>query len=128
MASLGGTYLSIPEYVKEDKKGVAWEIIKYLSTSPSAQLTTFNTIDAYPALTSVYDDPIMDEGLAYFGGQKVRKIYADVAENIPSNTVSEYDALILSIWNSTVTSVLTGETGMMEGYDKAKQQVLATIQ
>ncbi len=70
----------------------------------------------------------MDEGLAYFGGQKVRKIYADVAENIPSNTVSEYDALILSIWNSTVTSVLTGETGMMEGYDKAKQQVLATIQ
>ncbi len=128
MASLGGTYLSIPEYVESSKKAVAWEIIKYLSTSPSAQLITFNTIDAYPALTTVYDDPIMNEGLEYFGGQKVRKIYADVAENIPSNKVSEYDALILSIWNSTVTAVLTGEQSIEEGYSSAKREVLATIQ
>ena len=128
MASLGGTYLSIPEYVVAAKKPVAWEIIKYLSTSPSAQLITFNTIDAYPALTTVYDDPIMEEDLEYFGGEKVRKIYADVAENIPSNTVSEYDALILSIWNTTVTAVLTGEKDINGGYDTAKKQILATIQ
>lgn len=128
MASLGGTYLSIPEYVDPSKKAVAWEIIKYLTTSPSAQLITFNTIDAYPALTSVYDDPIMSEGVEYFGGQQVRRIYADVARNIPSNTVSEYDALILSIWNAKVTSVLTGELSIQEGYDAALSEILATIQ
>ncbi|MBI9096503.1 MAG: extracellular solute-binding protein [Sphaerochaeta sp.] len=127
MAALGGTYLAIPEYVKEENKVVAWEIIKYLSTSPVAQLITFNTIDAYPALTTVYSDPIMNEGVDYFGGQKVRKIYADVAENIPSNIVSEYDAVILSIWNATVTSVLTEEMTLEEGFEKAKSQVLATI-
>lgn len=127
MASLGGTYLSIPEYVPEENKAAAWEIIKYLSTSPSAQLITFNEIDAYPALTSVYDDPIMNEGVDYFGGEKVRKLYAEVAENIPSNTVSEYDALILSIWNATVASVLTGDLEIEEAYDKALQEVMATI-
>lgn len=128
MAALGGTYLSIPEYVASEKKAAAWEIIKYLTTSENAQLTTFETIDAYPALTSVYDDPIMSEGVEYFGGQKVRELYADVAENIPENKVSEYDALILGIWNTTVTGVLTNEMTIEEGYKKAKNQVLATMQ
>ena len=127
MASLGGTYLSIPEYVPAKNKAAAWEVIKYLSTSPVAQLSTFRSIDAYPALTTVYNDPVMNEDVAYFGGQKVRKIYADVARNIPSNTVSEYDALILSIWNVAVTSVLTGERTVNQGYDQALNQVLATI-
>lgn len=128
MAALGGTYLSIPEYAASEKKAAAWEIIKYLTTSENAQLTTFETIDAYPALTSVYDDPIMSEGVEYFGGQKVRELYADVAENIPENKVSEYDALILGIWNTTVTGVLTNEMTIEEGYRKAKDQVLATMQ
>jgi multiple sugar transport system substrate-binding protein len=127
MAALGGTYLSIPEHVPAEKKAVAWELIKYLTTSPEAQLVTFEAIDAYPALTSVYDTPIMKEGVDYFGGQKVRLIYADVARNIPSNTVSEYDALILSIWNTTVTSVITGEAGIEEAYNSALNQILATM-
>ena len=127
MAALGGTYLSIPENVPADKKAVAWELIKYLTTSPEAQVTTFEAIDAYPALTSVYDTEIMQEGVEYFGDQKVRLIYADVARNIPSNTVSEYDALILSIWNTAVASVVTGEATIEEAYQSALNQILATM-
>jgi multiple sugar transport system substrate-binding protein len=127
-AALGGTYLSIPERVPDEKKAVAWEIIKYLTTSEVAQTIVFETIDAYPALTTTYDDPIMSEGVAYFGGEPVREIFADVAESMPNATVTEYDATALAIWNNAVTAVITGELGIEEAYDEAKSQIIATIQ
>ncbi len=127
-AALGGTYLGIPEMVPDDQKAVAWEIIKYLTTSEVAQLTTFATIDAYPALTTTYDDPIMSEPVAYFGNQPVREIFADVAESMPTTVVSEFDATALSIWNNAVISVITGELGIEEAYDEARAQIIATIQ
>lgn len=128
MASLGGTYLSIPSTVPQPRKLVAWEIVKYLATSPVAQLTTFKEIDAFPALTSVYNDKVMDEPVAYYGGQKVRKIYADVALNIPENKVSEYDAVILGIWNGAVTDVVNGKATPEAAYASALKKVIATIQ
>jgi multiple sugar transport system substrate-binding protein len=81
-----------------------------------------------PALTTTYDDPIMSEGVAYFGGEPVREIFADVAESMPNATVTEYDATALAIWNNAVTAVITGELGIEEAYDEAKSQIIATIQ
>lgn len=127
MASLGGTYLSIPATTPADRKPIAWEIIKYLATSPSAQLITFREIDAFPALTSVYTDPVMDEDVAFYGGQKVRRIFADVALNIPENKVSEYDNVILSIWNGAVTEVVNGTLSPEAAYEMALTKVKATI-
>ncbi len=127
MASLGGTYLSIPATTPEDRKPVAWEIIKYLATSPSAQLVTFREIDAFPALTSVYKDPVMDEDVTFYGGQKVRRIFADVALNIPENKVSEFDNVILSIWNGAVSEVVNGTLSPDAAYEAALTKVKATI-
>jgi multiple sugar transport system substrate-binding protein len=128
MASLGGTYLSIPQTVPGPRKLVAYEILKYLTNSPVAQLTTFKEIDAFPALTTVYNDKVMDEPVAYYGGQKVRKIYADVALNIPENKVSEYDAVIGGIWNGAVNDVVSGKSAPQVAYDAALKKVNATIQ
>jgi len=126
-ASQGGTYLSIPAKVPVENKAAAWEVIKYLTTSKHAQLSTFEQIDAYPALTTVYDDPIMDEPVAYFGGQKIRQIYADVANNIPSAKVSEYDAAVLSIFNNAVTDVLVNGANAEDAYQKALNQIRAIV-
>jgi multiple sugar transport system substrate-binding protein len=128
MASLGGTYLSIPQTVPGPRKLVAWEIIKYLTTSPNAQLITFKAIDAFPALTSVYKDKVMDEAVPYYGGQKVRQIFADVALHIPENKVSEYDAVILGIWNGAVNDVVNGKATPEAAYAAALKKVQATIQ
>ena len=127
-AALGGTYLGIPEQVPAEQKAVAWEVIRYMTTSENAQLTVFATIDAYPALTTTYDDPIMSEGLAYFGGEPVREIFADVAESMPTAQVTEFDATALAIWGNSVTAVITGEMGVEEAYEEARNQIIATIQ
>ena len=107
---------------------MAWEIIKYLTTSENAQLITFAEIDAYPALTTTYDDPIMREPVPYFGNAPVREIFADVAESMPNAQVTEFDAIALAIWNNTVEAVLNGEVEIEEGYENARREILATIQ
>ncbi len=127
MASLGGTYLSIPSTVPAERKAAAWEVIKYLATSPVAQLIVFKEIDAFPALTTVYNDPVMDEPVAFYGGQKVRKIFADVALNIPENKVSEFDNVILSIWNGAVSDVINATATPEAAYETALAKVKATI-
>jgi cellobiose transport system substrate-binding protein len=124
-AALGGTYLSIPENTDKEKKAAAWEVIKYLTTSSNAQLTTFREIDAFPALTTVFDDPIMSEPVEYFGGQKVREIYADIARNIPSSSVSEYDAAVLSIFGNAITDVLVNDVKPEEAYQNSLMEISA---
>ena len=70
----------------------------------------------------------MDEPVAYYGGEKVRKIFADVALHIPENPVSQYDNLILGIWNGAVSSVINGLKTPAAAYDEALKKVNATIQ
>ena len=127
MSSLGGTYLSIPSTVPVENRAAAWEVIQYLTTTEHAQLTTFAEIDAFPALTSTYDAPVMSEPVPYFGNEPVREIFADVALNMPSLYVSEFDNIIVSIWNATLGEVVAGDLTPEEGYEQALRQVRATI-
>ncbi|MBN1241154.1 MAG: extracellular solute-binding protein [Spirochaetales bacterium] len=127
-AAVGGTYLAIPAKVSAARKAAAWEVIKYLATSPVAQLAVFRSIDAFPALTTVYSDKVMDEGVEYFGGQKVRKIYADVALHIPESPVSEYDNVVLSIWMRAVSTVVFGKKSPEVLYEEARKKILATVE
>lgn len=126
-ASQGGTYLSIPQQVPVENKAAAWEVIKYLTTTSYAQLSTFEQIDAYPALTTVYNDPIMNEEVPYFGGQKIRQLYAEAAKNIPSAKVSEYDATVLAIFNNAVTDVLVNGSTSEDAYNKALNEIRAIV-
>ncbi|TVR92629.1 MAG: extracellular solute-binding protein [Spirochaetaceae bacterium] len=123
MSSLGGTYLSIPATVPAENRAAAWEVIKYLSTTPEAQLLTFDTIDAFPALTTTYDDPVMSEPIPYFGNEPVREVFADVALNMPSQIVSEYDRMIESIWGSIIGEVIEGDLTPEQGYERALRQI-----
>ncbi len=125
-ASLGGSYLAIPEQVPAEKKGVAWEIVNYLTTSEHAQLTTFETIDAFPANTQLFDHPIMDEPEPYYGGQQARQIFRDVALAIPEQRVSEYDSLAVDIFDGAVERVLGG-TPVDEAYERALDEIRATM-
>lgn len=126
-ASIGGTYLSIPQGVPSDQVLPAWEVIEFLTTHPQAQLTSFETIDAFPALTEVYDDPIMEEEVDYYGGQQAREIFAEVALNHPELEVSEFDAQLIGIWGTVLTGVIEGDLTVEEAYERAHEQIMATM-
>ena len=127
-ASVGGTYLALPKTSNNQRAAAAWEVIKYLAANPESQLTVFREIDAYPALVEVYQDPVMQEGVDYFGGQQARLIYADVAQSIPEKTVTPYDSIAASIWGNAVALVINDEANIDDAYDVAKEQILASIE
>ncbi len=125
--NMGGSFLGIPSGVSNDNKAAAWEVLKFLTTNPKAQLATFGTMGAFPALKSVWNDPFMNEGEEYFGGQKVRLIYADVVKNIPEVTPGEYDPTAIGIWNTAIASVVEGDLTPEEAYEQVKMQITAIM-
>jgi len=108
--------------------GTNEQIIKYLTTTEEAQLLTFDTIDAFPALTTTYDDPVMSEPIPYFGNEPVREIFADVALNMPSQIVSEYDRMIESIWGSILGEVIEGDLTPEEPVEIARASPLELLE
>jgi multiple sugar transport system substrate-binding protein len=123
-ASYGGTYLGIPKQTSSQKAQVCFEIIKYLTTNPEAQLLAMKTTDAFPALTTVYKNPAMDKPYSYYGGQKVRKLFAEVALNIPAQKVSKYDAIASDIFNNKISKVIKGEISPEAGHKEAVAEML----
>lgn len=123
LASYGGSYIGIPEQTVVEKKPMSWEVVKYFCTNPDAQLITFKTTDAFPALVTVFDDPVMSEPVEYFGGQKVRLIYQDIGKNIPVQNVSEYDAIAVDIFNNAIKAVVDDGVPVDEAYNTAKQEI-----
>jgi multiple sugar transport system substrate-binding protein len=122
-SSYGGSYIGIPEQTKKDVKPDAWEVVKFFTTNPVAQKTTFQTTDAFPALVSVFDDPIMSEPVDFYGGQKVRLIWGDIEKHIPEQNVSEYDAIAVDIFNNAIKSVVDDKVPIDDAYNKAKQEI-----
>ena len=127
-ASMGGSYFSIPQEVPADMKAAAWEVIKFLSTSETAQLASFREQSAFPVLQTLYDHPVMDEEVPYFGGQKVRQIFAEVAKNMPNDPVSEFDPIARAIFGNAITMVLVEGISPEEAYNSAMNELLAVIE
>ncbi len=123
--NVGGCFLGIPAVVAAEQKGAAWEVLKYFCTNKEAQLQTFVGIGSFPALSTVYDDPAMDEEVEYFGGQKARKIMADIAKDLETLNSSEYDQLAKGIWQGLVLEVAHGEKTVDEAYEAAKEGISA---
>ena len=126
-SSYGGTYLAIPRQTDQAKKTVCFEIIKYLCADPNAQLLMLKTTDAFPALTSVYANPEMDEPREYFGGQRVRQLYVDILLNIPEQYVSEFDNYAADIFYKAAGTVINDETPVEQAYKEMKTEMKAQM-
>lgn len=126
-AMIGGTYLAIPKVLEIEQKAAAWEVVQYIASTAKAQQIIFNSIEAFPALTSVYDSEFMAEGIEYFGNEPVRKVYAEAVKDMPSLEITEFDAAVEGIWGSQVAEMLWGMITPSEAYESAKSKIIASI-
>jgi multiple sugar transport system substrate-binding protein len=94
-ASYGGSFYAIPRLAAH--KEAAWDFIRFLTTRRDVQLNSLQVMDAFPALLSAQDDPMMDEPLPFLGGQKARLLWRDIAHQVPPIPVNRYDAMATSI-------------------------------
>lgn len=114
-ASYGGSFYAIPRLAEH--KQAAWEFIRFMTTRRDIQLQSLRAIDAFPALLAAQSDPLMDEPIAYLGGQRARLLWRDIAQHVPAIPVNRYDAL--------ATEVIRDEFEAVVSEDKPIPQALA---
>ncbi|GHZ56220.1 sugar ABC transporter substrate-binding protein [Vibrio cholerae] len=107
--SWGGSFLSIP--TQSTKQDEAWKLIEYMTTRRDVQLKHFETIAAFPANVTTYDDALFEQEMPFLGGQKARLLFAEVAKNIKPVAPAKGDHVARSI-------VL--ENALMEVLDEGK--------
>lgn len=80
-SNLGGSVLVIPEQGRQ--KEAAWKFVEYALCTEEAQLAQYRNFDLFPCLMTTFDDPFFDEPDPFYGGQRVRRLFATDIEKIP---------------------------------------------
>ncbi|MCW8334844.1 ABC transporter substrate-binding protein [Vibrio paucivorans] len=93
--SWGGSFLSIPTQSKNPDD--AWKLIEYMTTKRDVQLKHFETIAAFPANSTTYDDDLFEQEIPFLSGQKARLLFAEVAQNIEPVAPAKGDHVARSI-------------------------------
>jgi multiple sugar transport system substrate-binding protein len=105
-ASWGGSFYAIPSRNAPARKQAAWEFIRFMCTDREMQIEAFKKSDAFPALLAAADDPFIDEPLPYFGGQRARQLWRDLAKRVPVQQVNRLDASVALMVRAELDKVL----------------------
>ncbi len=103
-AAYGGSFYAIPK--KAQNKAAAWDFIRLMTASPGVQLQALQVLDSFPALVSVYQDPVMDEAIDFLGGQRARQMWRETAIRIPAIPVHRFDDLATEIIRNEFEQVI----------------------
>jgi len=87
----GGSFLGILQ--SSENPEAAWKFVEYLCADAKAENTIMKTVDYFPAYKPAWKDPMYDEPDPFFGGQKTRRLWANIASSQGPFVVSPLDAL-----------------------------------
>ncbi len=103
-ASWGGSYYAIPRGAREP--ALAWDFLRALSLDPGQQRAAFTTLDAFPALAAAHADPLFDQPLPYFGGQRARQLWREASQRIPAVDADRHDRMARDVVQAALERVL----------------------
>lgn len=86
----GGSFLVIPE--QSQNKEAAWAFVSYMLATAKGQNDMFEAVDYFPAYTPAYEDnAIYEYEDPYFGGQKTRELWAELATQLEPVYTTQMD-------------------------------------
>ena len=86
----GGSFLAIPR--TSENPEAAWKFIEYVCADANAENTIMKTVDYFPAYKPAWKDPLYDQPDPFFGGQKTRRLWANIAVSQGPFVVTPLDA------------------------------------
>ena len=102
-SNFGGSTLVIPDQCKF--KEAAWAFVEFVLCRPEIQNRQYEKYDLIPCLLTCFNDSLYDEPDPFFGGQKVRRLFArDIQRVYPLNRNKDwqeafgYVSQALSMW------------------------------
>ncbi|AZO94289.1 extracellular solute-binding protein [Halocella sp. SP3-1] len=117
----GGSFLAIPEKAKHKEE--AWEFIKFVATRKDTQLAQFKASNIFPSWMPAFDDPIFEEEMEFFAGQKARLLWLEAAKKIPNVVTNKYDVIAEEIVRAALTEVLENDVDPVQALKEAKAQI-----
>jgi lactose/L-arabinose transport system substrate-binding protein len=112
----GGSVLAI--FDQSTQKDAARAYVEFHLGRDQSQLLMYEQTDIFPSLKGAFADPFFQQADPYFGDQKVRSVFADVAAKIP-------DAGIYSTDYQQMNSLTTPEIQKFALGQQTAQQALA---
>ncbi len=112
----GGSVLAI--FDQSSQKDAARAYVEFHLGQDGSQLKIYEKTDIFPSLKSAFEDPFFQEADPYFGDQKVRTMFAEIAAKIP-------DAGIYSTDYQLMSSLATPEIQKFALGQQSAQQALA---
>jgi multiple sugar transport system substrate-binding protein len=103
-ASYGGSFYAIPRLARN--KAAAWQFIRMMTLQRDVQLQSLRVLDSFPALRAAHDDVLMDEPIAYLGGQHARALWRDIAARVPPLPVDRNDAMATAVIREEFLNVI----------------------
>jgi ABC-type glycerol-3-phosphate transport system substrate-binding protein len=121
-ASGGGSSYYIPEASTNPE--AAWALIKFLNLDAANNAAIFAHADIFPAVFSAYNEPVFQEADPYFGGQKTRAFFAEVAKASPSDHfLHAYGNTMQDKVNIAIQKFAMGQMTAQEALDEAAESV-----
>jgi len=111
----GGSFCAIPEQSKNQE--MAWDFLQWACCTAEGQNTVFKPTGIFPAYKPAWADPLYDEPVEFFGGQRAYRMWANIADNVASISRSPYDLQADDIVNAEMAKV------MKEGKDPVQAMV-----
>lgn len=93
--SWGGTLLAIPSQSKN--KEAAYKLMEFLAKNETPVIYEFKENAAFPGLLETYDEPMFDEPMPFLGGEKARRQWATIAQNIKPITPYKADNIARAV-------------------------------
>ncbi|TKX59914.1 extracellular solute-binding protein [Halorubrum sp. ASP1] len=119
----GGSNLMIANQVSEEKKQRGWDYMEWSLATEEMQLAMYDEYGLFPALETVYDEPVFDEELDFYDGQAARALFAEVAQNAPGYRFTADTPEVSQAMETELQRMINGEQSPEEAVQAAAETV-----
>ncbi len=119
----GGSNLTIPKQVSDEKARRAWDYVAYTLGQKEHQITMYKEFGIFPALKPAYESDAFDQSSSFLGGQEAGRMFAEVAPNIAPYRYTVDTPAVTKAINTHFRDMMTGKKTPKEAVDAAAQQV-----
>jgi multiple sugar transport system substrate-binding protein len=122
----GGSFVAIPEQSKN--KEAAWKFAQWACCTAEGQNVLFKQSGVMPAYKPAWQDPLYDAPVDFFGGQRVYRIWTEIADNIPAIFRTPNDLQLDDIVGAELTKVLQEDKDAAQAVKDAEAEALKRIE
>jgi lactose/L-arabinose transport system substrate-binding protein len=124
-ANDGGSNFVIPAQTKN--LDAAWAFVEYFLGNDENQLAIYKAADIFPSLQSTYTTDFFNEKIDYFGGQPVRKTFADLVKQVPdiayTKNYSIFNAALMTATQKVYLKNMKPEDALKEAQDEVQSKI-----